>query len=67
MYEGKNYMKRFFILLLCLLVTNVCSLYAVCEGSADLKGIKWISVNSEQQTPNQWLCFRKVVYLNSAT
>lgn len=65
MYEGKNYMKRFFILLLCLLVTNVCSLYAVCEGSADLKGIKWISVNSEQQTPNQWLCFRKVVYMDA--
>ncbi|MDY3268102.1 MAG: alpha-L-rhamnosidase N-terminal domain-containing protein [Phocaeicola sp.] len=31
----------------------------------ELKGISWISVKEESQQPNQWLCFRKQIFIDN--
>lgn len=58
-------MKKIIYLTFLLLLFNIKSIDVVAN-TFDFDGIDWISIDLEDQKPNQWLCFRKVFSINEA-
>lgn len=58
-YPMKNIIAGLFMLFL-----SGADCYATATDD-ELKGISWISVKEESQQPNQWLCFRKQIFINN--
>lgn len=54
------YINKLFAITLLLLFTEIESNYAF-----SFEGAKWISVSADNQKQNQWLCFRKQLFLES--
>lgn len=58
-YPMKNIIAGLFMLFL-----SGADCYATATDD-ELKGISWISVKEESQQPNQWLCFRKQIFIDN--
>lgn len=46
------------------LLVSFMFLFNSSINAGDFDGISWISISPQKQSPNQWLCFRKLISVN---